>query len=1153
MNFDEVIAKVSAELRSEGRLAYRMIKRRYALGDEDLEDLKAYLIDARRVAVDEDGKVLVWCSKGEPAERRATTPATYTPAHLAERIRAQQVALEARAGQEGERKTITVLFADLKGSTALLEGLDPEDARALLDPALRLMMDAVHRYEGYVAQALGDGILALFGAPLAQEDHAQRAVYAALAMQEALQRHADVVRLRHGVALAVRIGLNTGEVVVRSIRKDDLHTDYVPVGHSINLAARMEQMAAPGSILITEHTFKLVDGYVAVKALGETTVKGVDQPLAVYEVCGPGPYRTRLQRAMRRGLTRFVGRQRELGHLLQTLEEARNGQGQVVGVMGEPGMGKSRLFHEFKQLAATGCVVLEGYAVSYGRASPYLPVIEFLKNFFEIQAHDGERARREKIIGRVLGLERTLEDTLPYLFALLGVDGEAAVLAALDPQQRRRRTFESLRRVILSESADRPVVLIFEDLHWVDSETLGLLDNLVECLGNARILLLTNYRPEFRHAWGGKSWFTQLRLAPLGREEGEELLTDLLEPSAAGTTPEAWQSLRRTILARTEGTPFFIEEVVQELFEQGVLARDATHAVTIAAPGVLAPQLPATVQGVLAARIDRLGPAEKSLLQQLAVIGRDFPLGLVRQVVEDEAPLLEQLLGALKHKEFLYELPAYPDVEYSFKHALTQEVAYQSLLIEQRKAVHERTAQAIERMYADELERHVAELAHHYDRSGNRDQALRYLEQAGLQATRQAANVDAVACFSRALDHLSQLDGADARPRDELRLLLALGIPLRMMRGMASRDVEQHYLRARELCPDHGTPLDLLNTLAGLRTLYCVRGDAHRALACAREMTLLAAGQADPIFELQAETAMTISLFTCGAITEAVPHADRVLACYAPDLHRQDVLVYGFDPKVMTLGYRAITAQLMGATNDADDYAAVMADTARAVAHPYVDALVIFWTAWLRGLGGATAECRTLTAALLEHTAEHDFPDFTAYGHLLHGWATALLGDERGGEELLRSIAFMASVDSELAFPLQYALAAEAHLSRRDAPAAHTAIEQGLAAVARNGEEFYAPELYRLLAECELMSAAADPVAAATAADHYETAVAIAQRQGALLLELRATLGLARLWANRGCATEAHGRLAAVQGRFTQGQDLPEVVAARDLLEHLKQ
>jgi len=403
------------------------------------------------------------------------------------------------------------------GSTALIEGLDPEEARAIIDPALQLMMDAVHRYDGYVAQALGDGIFALFGAPLAHEDHPQRALYAALRMQEEMRRYADTLREKGYPPLLMRVGLNTGEVVVRSIRKDDLHTDYVPVGHSTNLAARMEQLTAPGSILVTHYTHRLTDGYFVFKDLGQTQIKGMEELLHIYEVLGAGPLRTRLQVAARRGLTRFVGRQSELEQMQRALEQAKVGHGQIVGVMGEPGLGKSRLFYEFKLLSQAGSLLLEAYSVSHGKASPYLPVIELLKSYFDIRAGDDERKRREKVIGKVLGLDRNLEDTLPYLFALLGIEEQPSPLQQMDPQIRRKRTFEALKKLFLRESLNQPLILVFEDLHWIDTETQGFLDTLSESVASTRILLLVNYRPEYRQEWGQKTYYTQLQLTPLGK------------------------------------------------------------------------------------------------------------------------------------------------------------------------------------------------------------------------------------------------------------------------------------------------------------------------------------------------------------------------------------------------------------------------------------------------------------------------------------------------------------------------------------------------------------------------------------------------------------------------------------------------------------
>jgi class 3 adenylate cyclase len=740
------------------------------------------------------------------------------------------------------------LFADLKGSTALIEGLDPEEARALIDPALQLMMDAVHRYEGYVAQALGDGILALFGAPLAHEDHPQRALYAALRMQEEMRRYADMLREQGRPPLLMRVGVNTGEVVVRSIRKEDLHTDYVPVGHSTNLAARMEQLAAPGAILVTEQTYKLTTGYFEFKALGKTPVKGVEASLNVYEVLGAGPLRTRLQVAVHRGLTRFVGRQRELEQLRTAWEQAQAGHGQIVGVMGEPGLGKSRLFYEFKLTAQSGGLVLEAVSVSYGKASPYLPLIEVLKTYFQIHLQDDERTRRERVIGKVLGLDRSLEETLPYLYALLGLEEQPSPLQQMDPQIRRQRTFEALKKLFLRESLNQPLLLIFEDLHWIDSETQGFLDLLSESVASTTILLLVNYRPEYRHEWGQKTCYTQLRLAPLGKAETEELLTFLLGPDVS-LTP-----VKQLILEKTEGTPFFMEEVVRTLVEEGRLVGERGKYRVAQAPTEL--HISPTVQGVLAARIDRLSAAEKEFLQQLAIIGREFPFSLLQAVVTQSEEALYGLLAALQRKEFLYEQPAFPEVEYLFKHALTQEVAYTSVLQERRKALHERTARAIESLYSTHREDHYSELAHHYSRSSNTQKAVKYLGLAGQQAVQRSAYAEAISHLTTALELLKTLPDTPARAQQELVLQTTFGPALMATKGYAVPEVENAYTRARELCRQVGDSPQLFRVLRGLGTFYLIRAEYQPARELGEQCLTLARRMQDPALLLGAYSAL---------------------------------------------------------------------------------------------------------------------------------------------------------------------------------------------------------------------------------------------------------------------------------------------------------
>ncbi|MEK6209457.1 MAG: AAA family ATPase, partial [Pseudomonadota bacterium] len=661
---------------------------------------------------------------------------------------------------------VTVLFADLKGSMELLADRDPEEARRILDPVLERMMEAVHRYEGTVNQIMGDGVMALFGAPLAHEDHAVRACYAALAIQAAIRAYSDQLRHSQGIEIQTRIGLNSGEVVVRSIGSD-LRMDYSAIGQTTHLASRMEQLATPGSTRLTADTLRLAEGLVQVTGLGRIPVKGLPEPIEMFELTGASALRTRLQAAAARGLTRFVGRQDELRTLGQALEHAARGHGQVVAMVGEPGVGKSRLVWEFTHSHRTqGWLIVESGSVSYGKATPYLPVIDLLKAYFQIVERDDARRIREKVLGKLLALDRSLESMGPAILSLLDVSSDDGEWNALDPLQRRRRTLDAVKRLLFRESQVQPLVLVFEDLHWIDTETQALLDSLIESLPTVRVLLLVNYRPEYQHLWTGKGFYTQLRLDALSVESAEELLQGLLG------TDSSVQSLARLLIARTEGNPFFLEESVQTLVETGVLAgqRGAYRLVADHASVGVAP----TVQALLAARIDRLAPEDKRLLQTAAVIGKDVPYALLEAIAEVPVEALHAGLARLQAAEFLYETSLYPDIEYTFKHALTHDVAYGSLLQERRKTLHAGIVEAIERVYANRLGEHAERLAYHTPLGELWDQAVKYSRQAGQKAFGRSANRDAAAWIEQALTALSHLPQSDGARTLEIDLLIDL-------------------------------------------------------------------------------------------------------------------------------------------------------------------------------------------------------------------------------------------------------------------------------------------------------------------------------------------------------------------------------------------
>ena len=594
---------------------------------------------------------------------RFASPESYTPRHLAERM------LLSRTAAEGERKQVTILFADLKGSMELLADRDPEDARQLLDSVLEHMIEAVHWYEGIVNQVMGDGIMALFGAPLAHEDHAVRACYAALRMQGAVKKYAESVQPSEARPIQIRVGMNSGEVVVRLWRATCAWTTP-PSGRRPTSRRAWSRWPEPGSILISPATLRLVEGYVQVTPLGERPVKGLVAPLEMFEVVGADPVRSRFQAAAARGLTTFVGRARELGHLESAIALAGQGHGQVVAILAEAGVGKSRLLWEFLHSPRTqGWLILESGCAAYRKTTAYQAVIELLRMYFQIELGDEAAKIADKVSGRLLSVDPALEAFLPGLLWLLDVPTPDPHWQSLDLAQRRQRTLDAVKRLLLRESQVQPVIVVVEDLHWVDPETRAVLDTLVDSLPTARLLLVVSYRPEHQHAWGGRSYYRHLRVEPLAPENAEELVRELLGDD------DALLPLKRQLIASTAGNPFFLEESVRTLRETRVLTGErGDHHLTQDAGSI---QIPPTVQAILAARIDRLPQNGKRLLQSAAVIGMDVPFVLLQEIAGESDDELREGLEHLRAAEFLYEAHLFPDLEYTFRHALTQEVAYE--------------------------------------------------------------------------------------------------------------------------------------------------------------------------------------------------------------------------------------------------------------------------------------------------------------------------------------------------------------------------------------------------------------------------------------------------------------------------------------------
>jgi class 3 adenylate cyclase len=1037
---------------------------------------------------------------------------------------------EAEVGETaaGERKTVTALFADIKGSMDLMEDLDPEEARGVVDPALKLMMDAVHRYDGYIVQSTGDGIFALFGAPVAHEDHPQRALYSALRMQEALRRYS--ARLREGGNLPVeaRVGVNTGEVVVRSIKTDDMHAEYTPIGHSTSVAARMQALAPTGSIAITEQTRKLCEGYFSFKTLGPTRIKGVSDPVNVIEVTGLGPLRTRLQVSAQRGLTKFVGRQSQLEQMRHALELACQGHGQIVAAMGEPGVGKSRLIYEFKAVASSGCLVLEAYSVSHGKASAYLPVIDLLKGYFEIALEDDERKRREKIAGKLVILDRALEDALPYLYSLLGISEADDALAQFDPQTRRRRTLQAIKRILTRESLNKPLIVIVEDLHWIDSETQALLNLLVDGIATARILLLVNYRPEYHHEWGNKTYYSQLRLDPLGEESAGEMLTTLF-----GDTGEI-APLKRLIIERTEGNPFFMEEMVHALFEQGALVRNGV--VKLAKP-LDQIHVPATVQAILSSRIDRLEAAEKKLLQTLAVLGREFSLGLIKQVTTKPDAELERMLSLLQLGEFIYEQPATGDVEYQFKHALTQEVAYNSVLTERRRLLHGRSAQAIEGLFADRLEDHVAELAHHYDRSGNIPKAVEYIERAGNRAARQTAHSEAFGYFSRALELIKRLPEDIDRSRGELNLLNLRSMSLYLSRGPGAPELEPMGIRALQLCEQLEDNAKLMEWLLRRAARHIARNEFPKAQEVTERVIALAERLNTPAMLGDAHGRLGSVLYCIGQFGAARDHLERALALpsgpvsilnAAPSILPTVLLMLGYPAAALRRGNES----LAGVRRLSDPVSLARALSNDAIRH------ILF-------RDDRTAIKRA--EEVLSITSEYGMPFYEARAKFCRGWSSAVTGHGQEGIAEMQG-ALSASSSAGALVPLFIAILADCYAKNGCRQEGLSALAEGLGRVERTSERMAEAELHRVKGEQLLIG---HPPATTEAERCFRTAIDIARHQKARFWELRAAASLARLLKSQGKIEEARTMLAETYNWFTEGFEFADLKDAKALLDEL--
>jgi DNA-binding NtrC family response regulator/predicted ATPase len=1033
----------------------------------------------------------------------------------------------------------------------------------------RTIAEKVHGFGGIVLQSGPSLLVMAFGIPHTLDQMPQRAVQAAWAIQHLMT--GDVLVASGEPCPKLRLAVHLGEVLVDA-RASSPTGRLLAVDDVLSLPVRLLGLAAPGDILVSPQVGRVVEGWCELQARALPYGAANGEQASAYAVVGLKPRRVPM--AMHGGypLSRFVGREHELAALHEQLAQAERGRGQVVRIVGEPGVGKSRLLFEFQQrLTAHRVTWLEGRCLSYGSTIPFLPVLDLLKSCFHIEEHDDGQQVRDKLTRKVLTLDRSLEDTLPYLCSLLAVSEADSALQQMDPQIKRRRTFEAIKRLLLRESLNQPLLLFVEDLHWLDSESQALLVVLSESLTAARVLLLVTYRPEYQPAWNSNTSYTQLRLDPLEQEEAEELLTALLGERADV------QGLKQLILAKSEGNPFFLEEIVQALTDQGVLVRSPGGEVGFKLASLVTPraeiQLPRTVQGVLAARIDRLPAAEKALLQTLAVIGKRFPFSLLERVMEQPEGELYRLLTHLQGAEFIYEQAAFPELEYTFKHALTQEVAYNSLVPEQRRILHEYTAHAIEEIFHDRLEEHYNELAYHYRRSGNTMQAVVYLQRAGQQAVQQSAYAEAISHVGIALELLKSLPDTVARREQELALQIILGPALMATKGFGASEVEEVFTRARELCQEVGDTPQLYMVLQGLSGFYALRVKFQTLRELMEQRLSLAQRLQNPALLAQAHLAQGHGLLAFGELASARAHLEQGMALYNPEQHHSLAFGGGLDPSGRD--HAALIRWLLGYPDQALESLHAVLTAVQKRPHAFSLAVALLFAAALHQLRREAPLAQERAEAAMTLSNQQGFAAFLAMGAILRGWALAEREQSAEGIAQIREgLDAWRAVGNELLRPYFLGLLAEAHGGAGQAEQGLLVLAEALATAHNTGERWWEAELHRLKGELLLLQAGGkggSPTAHRTTATVAEVdmgepgrspplveaepcllqALAIAQRQQAKPLELRAAVSLGRLWQRQGKGDAARRLLAETYGWFTEGFDTADLQEAKALLDAL--
>ncbi len=1179
MTFDEVLEQVRELLQSKGRVAYRALKRRFGLDDDYLEDLKAELVDAEHVAVDEDGKVLVWKdSRASSVQHLASEepqPLTQSPQTLDPRPRTLDVA--------SERRQLTVMFCDLVGSTALSEQLDPEEYSEVVRLYQETCARAIGHYDGRVAQHLGDGLLVYFGYPAAHEDDAQRAVRTSLEILAGLQllngRLKSALRARLPRPIQARIGIHTGLVVIGELGSSEKR-EILALGETPNLAARIQGQANPDEVVISAATYHLVEGLFACEDRGQPGLKGISTPLTLYRVVKEGEAHSRFEVVVRRGLTPLIGREHELGLLRERWERVKDGAGQVVLLSGEPGIGKSRLVEALKEtVEREGARCLELRCSSYTQNSALQPVIEHLQRILQFRSEETAEERLCKL-GEMTQALALQPDATPLLAALLSLPhSEGYPPLTFSPQKQKEKTHEALVAWLCAEAKQHPVTYAWEDLHWADPSTLELLTLFLQQIPTVRLLVVLTFRPEFTPLWGAHSYLSQLILSRLGRTQVETMVEKVVEQALRPSILRQAQDSGRTgsdlgeeamavraepveartilsseiiqqIVSKTDGVPLFVEELTKSVVE-ATSAHD--HA-------PLHIGIPATLQDALMARLDRLGTA-KEIAQLGATLGREFSYELLHAVSNRDEGSLQRGLRQLVDSELVFQSGMPPQARYLFKHALVQDTAYQSLLKSRRQQLHQQIALVLEERFAEIKETQPELLAHHYTEAGLIEQAIPYWQQAGQIASQHGANAEAVSHLTTGLKLLQTLPDIPARAQQELNLQLALGALLTATKGFASPEVEFAYRRARGLCEQIGDQKQVCPALRGLTLYYSMRLEHQTSCTLADQMLTIAQEAQDSGLLIEAYHRQGATRLWIGEFLAARAHLEQAIALYDPQRHRAHALRYGADPGVACRLIALQALWILGYPDQALRRAQEAFTLAQEFSHVNTLGYGLSSMAYIYHARGEWRAAQEWAEACVAFATEVGLPYFAAQNSIKLGSALAAQGHyEDGITKMQQGLAAQRATGGHGLEQLWLALQVEADIETGRFEEGWTALEEALTIRPTYGERYWEADLYRLKGELLLAQDRRGPLSlnqrpstaiAAEAEACFQQAIETARELSAKSFELRAATSLARLWQQQGKRAEAHQLLSEVYNWFTEGFDTKDLQEAKALLEEL--